>query len=257
MKITIFKLLFLVIIITVTDTARAQDLKQETGPGFFGGAVSATSNGISFIPYISLGRPAVIFDMRVGKNNLSFEPQFRFAANGKPWAFVFWWRYKLLNTDKFRIDLAGHPSVVFKTTSVPDNGGFKDVLVSTQYLAGEIFPNYNFSKNVGAGIYYFYSRGLGSDMTRNTNMLALKLNFNNIRLSEMYYLRFFPQIYYLRLDNNDGFYVSETVSLLRKNFPLSVSSLINKSLSTEIPAESDFIWNVTLTYTFNKEYIEK
>lgn len=243
--------------LAISDFVYPQDLEPENGSGFFGGAVTATSNGISFIPYISLGRPAIIFDMRVGRNKLSFEPQFRFAVDGKPWAFVFWWRYKLMNTDKFRIDLAGHPSVVFKTISIPDNGGFKDVHAGQQYLAGEICPSFNLFQNVNIGIYYFYSRGLESGMTRNTNMLALKCNFNNIKLSEMFWLRFYPQIYYLKLDKNDGFYVSESVTLLRKNFPLSVSSLINYSIRSEILAESDFIWNVSLTYTFNKEYVEK
>src|SRR4051812_6824451 len=61
-----------------------------------GASVSITNNGIAFVPAFSLGKPAVIFDMSAGRR-LSFDPQFRFALDGKPWSFIFSWRYKLLS----------------------------------------------------------------------------------------------------------------------------------------------------------------
>jgi hypothetical protein len=54
-----------------------------------GGAVTVTNNGISLIPNFTLGKPAAIFDLSVGGKKLSFEPQFRFALEGKPWSFIF------------------------------------------------------------------------------------------------------------------------------------------------------------------------
>jgi hypothetical protein len=54
----------------------------------FGASVSVTNNGIAFVPAFSLGRPAVVFDLSAGRK-LSFDPQFRFALDGKPWAFFF------------------------------------------------------------------------------------------------------------------------------------------------------------------------
>lgn len=64
--------------------------------GHFGGAVTITNKGISIVPNLTLGKPAVIFDLSVGKRKLSFEPSLRFALEGKPWSFLFWWRYKLV-----------------------------------------------------------------------------------------------------------------------------------------------------------------
>jgi hypothetical protein len=249
--------LILILILNICSVSNAQEPSKQTPSGHFGGSVTATTNGISFIPYISLGKPAVIFDMFVGKKKLSFEPQFRFASDGKPWAFVFWWRYKLLNTGKFQLNLAGHPSVVFKTISIPDNGGLKNINVAHQYLAGEVYPSYSIFKNVSAGIYYFYSRGLDRDITQNTNMFSLRLNFTNIKISDQFYLRFNPQVYLLKLDDKTGSYFSESVSLFKKNFPISVSSLINKSIRTNIPAKSNFLWNISLVYSFNQEYYKK
>jgi hypothetical protein len=257
MKEFLYKFLLLSCFLFITTVKAFPQEASAVNSGHFGGSITATSNGISFIPYISLGKPAVIFDMFIGKKKLSFEPQFRFASDGKPWAFVFWWRYKLLNTGKFQVNIAGHPSVVFKTIPVPDNNGYLNINAAHQYLAGEISPNYYIFKNVSVGVYYFYSRGLDRQITRNTNMFAFRTAFSNIRLSEEYYLRFNPQVYYLSLDDRNGFYFSESVSLLKKNFPLSLSSLINTSIRTDIPAKKYFLWNISLIYSFNQEYVRK
>jgi hypothetical protein len=70
-------------------------------------------------------------------------------------------------------------------------------------------------------------------------------------------MRFYPQVYYLRMDDMDGFYYTSTITLARKDFPLSVSSLISTPFKTSIPQDKNLIWNVSLTYSFNKEYVEK
>jgi hypothetical protein len=59
------------------------------------------------------------------------------------------------------------------------------------------------------------------------------------------------------MDDMDGFYYTSTITLARKDFPLSVSSLISTPFKTSIPQDKNFIWNVSLTYSFNKEYVEK
>ena len=70
-------------------------------------------------------------------------------------------------------------------------------------------------------------------------------------------MRFNPQIYYLRMAKDDGFYINGALTLSKRNFPLTISTLVNKTILTEIPVGEDFLWNVSLTYTFNKEYVEK
>jgi hypothetical protein len=59
------------------------------------------------------------------------------------------------------------------------------------------------------------------------------------------------------MDEMDGFYFSSTLTLARKNFPLSISALFNQAIQTEIQADNNFVWNVSIIYAFNKEYIEK
>lgn len=223
----------------------------------FGGNVTFTNYGISFIPNFTLGKPAAIFDMSAGKGYLSFEPQFRFALTGKPWSFVFWWRYKLVNTDKFIVNVGGHPSVTFKTSTFLIDGISTEKMVANQYIAGELAPNYLLSKSSSIGIYYFYGYGLSKDVIRNTHMFSLRGSFSNIKLSKEMFLKFNPQVYYLKMADKDGAYFSSSLTLAKRNFPLSVSTLFNQTIKTEILAGKNFIWNISLTYSFNKEYVEK
>jgi hypothetical protein len=43
--------------------------------------------------------------MAIGKRKPSFEPQFRFSLEEKPWSFLFWWRYQVLTTHQFQIKI--------------------------------------------------------------------------------------------------------------------------------------------------------
>ena len=66
----------------------------------FSGAITATNNGISTFPNLSLGKPAAIFDFSIKSKRWSFDPQLRFSMEGKPWTFLFWGRYKAINDKK-------------------------------------------------------------------------------------------------------------------------------------------------------------
>jgi hypothetical protein len=68
------------------------------------------------------------------------------------------------------------------------------------------------------------------------------------------FIGFAPQFYYLNQGQHDGFYFTSAFSLNKRNFPLSISSVINKIIQTNIQSK-DFVWNVTLTYSFDKRYL--
>ena len=223
----------------------------------FRGAATVTNKGISLVPTFTLGKPAAIFDLSMGKKKLFFEPQLRFALEGKPWSFLFWWRYKLLTTSKVAVTVGAHPALNFKTESVSVNGVSKKSIITRRYLAGELVPNYFVSKNISVGLYYLYSRCLDKDAARNTHFLTLNSYFSNIKLSNQFFARFLPQFYYLNQDGKDGFYFTYTLTLARNNFPFTIQSIINKTIETDIPGSQNFVWNVSLIYSFNKRYGEK
>lgn len=223
----------------------------------FAGAVTVTNKGISTVPNLTLGKPAAIFDISAGKGKLSFEPQFRFALEGKPWSFLFWWRYKLLKTDRFQVNLGAHPALAFRRKMITVDGHEEEDMVVRRYLAGELAPTWSVSKNSTIGLYWLTSRGIEKDITRNTNLIAVRGNLSNIRISENTSFRISPQVYYLTMDHVDGFYFNSTLSLSNKNFPVAFSALINQPIKTNIEIGNELLWNISLTYSFGSDYVER
>jgi hypothetical protein len=215
--------------------------------------VSVTNNGISLIPTFSLGKPAVIFDASVGRR-ITFDPMIRYSLEGQPWSFIFWWRYKLLKPGRFQMTLGAHPSVLFRNKTDTVDGVSHEYLVATRYLVAELFPNYMLTRNIYIGLYYNYSRGLGDNNIRNTHFLTVRTGFSNVKLTDKLFINITPQFYYLKMDDLDGFYFTTALTLASKNLPFSISSVINKTIDSEIVSK-DFVWNVTLNYTINRVYV--
>jgi hypothetical protein len=219
----------------------------------FAGAVTITTKGLSTFPNLTLGKPAAIFDFSAGGDKFRFEPVLRFALEGKPWSFIFWCRYELINNKTFQLKIGAHPAYSFKTITVIHNGTTKEILRARQNVAGELAPVFKVGKNINFGPYYIYAYCPEKDMVRNSNFISFRTNFSNINLSDKYFMRLMAQTYYLRLDADDGFYVNSTLWLNRRNFPFSASSTVNFKIESTIPGD-DFLWNINLTYAFGGKY---
>lgn len=248
-----FLLLLLFSIPGITFSQKADSTKVAS---YFGGTVMVTNKGISSIPNLTLGKPATIITMSIGRK-VRFEPEFRFALEGKPWMFIFWWRYDLLKTDKLLFKLRANPTVVFNTIAVTTNNVSNDIQKASRTLTGDLTASYLLTKNFSLGTYYMYVYGVEKDAIKNTHYLALRTGFSNIKLSEQFYMGFNPSVYFLKMDENHGFYSNATLTFAKRNFPLSFSALINKTIHTAIPIGKNFLWNVSLTYTFNGKYVEQ
>lgn len=223
---------------------------------FFRSDLSVTQNGFSFIPSFSLGKPAVILEPSIGNKRLSFEPQFRFAMEGKPWSFIFIYRYKLVARQKFQLLAGFHvPSIVFSTQTVTTNGTSQDVIVSRRFVAAELLPNYVLNENVSVGVYLLRGHGFDPGI-RNSYYAGLRSTIRNISLGGPVLLRVIPQFYYLQIDDQAGTYFTNTAVLSVRNFPLSVSNIINRAIQSNINGK-DFDWNISLMYSFDKNYISK
>jgi hypothetical protein len=212
------------------------------------GAVTATSNGISLVPAFTLDKPAAIFDLAVRKNRFSFEPEWAFDFTAKPWYFVFWLRYKLIETSKFNMGVGFHPGFVFTPTNFVINGVDNEYLKTSRYFVEELAPTYAISDKFGIGIciYYQHSQGFNS-VLRQSHFVGLNCNFSYINLGNKFYMRTIPEVYYLKNDKNDGVYFTSAFAFGKKNLPFSISSVINAKLRSTIPGQ-DFLWNVSLTY---------
>ncbi len=218
----------------------------------FSGTASVTNNGISFIPTFSIGKPAAILTLSMGSKKFSFEPEFRASLEGKPWSVVLWGRYKVVNNNKFKFNIGGHPAISFKTILTEVDGKKIEVIQGQRFLAAEVAPNYYINKNFSVGVYYLVAKGFEANSNKQNHFFTLNTSISNINLSNGILLRFAPQVYYLKMDTNDGYYASSTLSLTKKNSPFSISSLMNKVIRTNIPGSKDFSWNISLVYSFYK-----
>lgn len=219
----------------------------------FSGSITATNKGISTIPSSTLGKPATIFYFNFRKDRLSFEPEFRFDMEDlKPWSFIFWWRYRLVDSEKWRLQAGINPGMSFKNRSVIENGEAEKVLTIERTATADFAPTYFLSNKVNVGIYYMYSHRLEGS-TRNTHFLAFRTNISRIMIED-FELRFTPQFYYLRIDDHDGIYASSGVSLNKRNLPFTLSALFNRKINSNIKIGEDYIWNVSLAYNFGNRY---
>ncbi len=221
---------------------------------FFRTDLNITNNGFSIIPAFTLGAPAAYLDMRMGNKRISFEPQFRFALEGRPWSFVFIYRYKAIIKPKFQLSLGVHlPGLNFVTNTVMINGIEEKLSVTRRFLAAEINPTYKISKKVSVGLYFLRGHGFQNHGPQNSTFLSLVGNFTKIKLVGKTYVNFSPQAFYLTVDANDGFYVNATTTFGVNGFPLTISSIVNKAIESTIPAR-DFDWNISLIYTLDKQF---
>jgi hypothetical protein len=194
--------------------------------------------------------------MSVGRK-LRFEPEFRFALEGKPWMYIFWWRYDLINKEKLFFKMRANYGMVFKTIPVTTDSISNEILTANRSLTGDLTANYVLTKNISIGSYYMYIYGVEKHAIRNTHYLAIRTYFSNIRISDKFFIGINPQVYLLIMDADHGFYFNSTFSFARRNFPVSITALINKTIQTSIPIGEDFLWNVGLIYSFNKKYVEQ
>jgi hypothetical protein len=224
---------------------------------YFRADLSVTNNGFSIVPAFTLGSPAAFLDMRIGNKRLSFEPQFRYALEGRPWSFVFIYRFKAIIKPKFQLTFGGHlPGLNYITRTVNVNGIEEQLSVTRRFLALEIMPTYKISNHVSVGIYYLRGHGFQQHGPQDSNFISLQGSFTKIKLAGKAYFSFNPQAFYLRVDNDDGYYVNATTTVGIKGFPFTVSSIVNKAIQSTIPAK-DFDWNISLIYTLEKQFMWK
>tara|TARA_R110002074_G_scaffold161480_11_gene319566 strand:- start:42033 stop:42806 length:774 start_codon:yes stop_codon:yes gene_type:complete len=241
-------LLSIILILCFTAIVCSQEEDKLKIKDHFSGSITATNNGISLVPTFSLGKPAAIFNLKMAKKDFSFEPEMRFGLNAKPWSFLFWFRYKAINNERFSLRVGAHPALNFRTINVMSNGVERGLIETRRYVASEIVPNYKITENTSVGMYYLFSKGL-DDGLKTAHFVTVNSNFSNVMLTEDYFLNISPSVYYLKLDKNDGFYTTATVNFKKKDFPLSLQTIFNQRIKSNIISDN-LVWNVSLVYSF-------
>jgi len=222
----------------------------------FSGKINLTNNGFSFIPLFSLGKPASTVNLSVGGKRFSFDPQFRFDLEGiRPWSFLFIWHYMLIKKERFQVRLGTYfPAYAFTKLDYTRNKRAVEILTPQRFFIWNTSLNYVLSNKISIGLFYLNGMGLEQvDQTERANFISFRANINNIKLSNSLSLVFNPEVYFLKIDANQGFYVAQTFAIKHSKSPFSISTAMNKSIGSSINAKS-FDWNIGINYNFKSTY---
>ena len=206
---------------------------------------SLTNEGISIIPAFGLGEPALLTNLSVG-NRFRFEPEFYFSAKGDPWAFLLWMRYDLIRHDRLSVGIGAHPGYTFLKS---EGIGTETVTEVIKILAGELTVRYKLFDDLDIGLYYLRGGAMDGASPQESHFLSFNSRLPSLHLMRGLQFTLLPQIYYLKLDETDGFYAAATAILGIESLPFTLSSVINKIIDSSITGNPDPLWNVSLNYT--------
>ncbi len=243
--------------IFITQTVYCQQTDSTKNEIRFSGSVGLTNNGFAIIPTFSLNSPAAIINLSFRKNKFSFEPDIRLVPDASKGGLLFWFRYRLIEKKKFSLRLGIHPAFSFIRRTVADNGIDTQITEMLRFAAGEIVPNYQITPNWGIGAMYLHGNGLQKHGPQQTDVLFLNTSITNIKLGEDLRFGIIPVIYFLKLDSFVGEYFTATGILSHKKMPFSLQYTFNQTLQSNIPGNQDFMWNVMLSYGFNRSYVAR
>lgn len=252
------KLLPSLTFILLSVLATAQETDSTARSYHFNGDVNVTNNGFSFIPLFSLGKPAALITLSAGGDRFSFDPQFRFDLEGlKPWTFIFIWRYKIIQKEKFQMKVGTHlPSYSFRNYTSQVDGETQLRLVPYRLVAGELLPTYKISNHISLGAYYIHGFALEKfDPIKHIDFLSFRAFFTKLYFTKQFYLNWNPEVYYLNLYGEDGFYAAQSISLGHKKLPIALATAMNFKIKSEIETK-DFDWNISLVYAFGNNYLK-
>ena len=255
--------LFIALFVFTIDSLQAQEEEKKEDKNDsvvvksnFSGLVGLTSNGLSIIPTFSLNAPAYNFLLSVSKNKFSFDPDIRMTLDGRKGSMVFWFRYKAVTSKKYSLGVGAHPAFNIQTREIldPRNRQLSEISQLRRFIAAEINQGYQVSNNLRVGVYYLKGFGLQNDAVKSSHFLTLNTTISNVKLGGGTSLQFTPQFYYLKLDKEDGFFYTHTISISKKDLPFLLQSTINKDIKTNITGGDRLQWNISLFYSFNRKY---
>jgi hypothetical protein len=234
-------------------TGFAQSTDSTQSLSTFSGSVGITNNGFSIVPTFSLNRPAAIMNFFWRKNRFSFDPDIRLVSDASKGGFVFWFRYRLIERERFKLRVGTHPAFSLVRRNYSDsNGSNREITEMLRFAAVEVVPSYQLTPHWNLSAMFLHGNGLQKHGPQSTDVLFINNAFTNLRLSENLRLNLIPTVFFLKVDSHRGSYFSGTAQVTKKGSPFYVQSTINQTFRSDIPGNQNFMWNVMLAYSFNK-----
>jgi hypothetical protein len=210
-----------------------------------GATFSLNSNGISSVPAFSLGKPALIASVSVGKGWFSYDPALGYSLDGRPWFIDNWLHVKLINRPGFELRTGMNVSTYCGRYTLPD-GDFYRV---ERYFTYELAGIFRFGNNMSLLTEYWNDRGQ-EDWSIKGHFLNAIVERTDMAMGKHVLFTAALQLFYINYTgNNDGLFVAPRIAFSVRNFPVSVFSQVIQAITTNIEPYPGFNVNVGISYT--------
>jgi hypothetical protein len=223
----------------------------------FSGTLGVTNNGFSIIPTFSLNSPASIVQLSWRKNRFSIDPDIRLTPDARRGGVLLWFRYYPIERKIFKLRVGVHPAFNLQTREIIVNGISSEITQMRRFFAWELAPSFKINKHFSAGVFYLQGNGLQKDGPQTSHFINLNTRISNIKLGKKYRFALIPAVYYLKLDQYEGFYYTAVGVLNNTKWPFSLQSAFNKTIKSNLPGNKDFLWNVSINYHFSRALMVK
>jgi hypothetical protein len=249
------KCLSFILVLSLFTNANSYAQDSTSKPYVVAGNFGITNNGISIIPTFSLKQPAFNFTASLSKGGkFSIDPDVRLTFDGRKGGAMLWFRYKMVEGKKFNFRVGAHPAFNLALKTVTEGNKSWNITQARRFVATELAPSYTFNHHFAIGAYYLHGNGLQTDGPISTHFVNFSTSFLGLSIGGNYALNINPQVYYLQVDQQDGFYLTGNVILTNKKSPFAFMYLYNKEIRTNITGSKNLDWNLTLMYNFNKHF---
>jgi hypothetical protein len=206
---------------------------------------SLNSNGISSVPAFSLGKPALIAAVSVGKGWFSYDPTLGYSLDGHPWFIDNWLHVKLINRPGFELRTGMNISTYCSKYTVPE-GKFYRV---ERYFTYELAAIFRFAGNTSLLTQYWNDRGQ-EDWSIKGHFLNTVVEKTDIALGKYVLCTAALQLFYINYTgDNDGLFVAPRVAFSARNFPVSIFSQVVQAIASNIEPFPSFNINIGIGYT--------
>lgn len=229
-----------------------QSIAQNDNTTHFYGSVGLTNDGFSIVPAFSLNSPAIIANLAWQRKQFSFEPDIRVRPDMTKGSLLFWLRYRIIDKERFSLRIGAHPAFNLIRKEVNDGGVHREITEFQRFGAFEIVPSYQFSKKFGMSIAYLEGHRFQEIGPKIANILFFNTTFTDLGLSKNVSLNLFPSYLFLNVDGLKGNYLTLTTILAHKKSPFKLGSTINQTINSNIPDNKNFMWNISLIYSFDR-----
>jgi len=206
--------------------------------------ISLNSNGISTIPAFSLDKPAVIASLSLKKSRFSYDPMLAYGLDRRPWFIDNWLHYKIIDRPSFELLSGINISMYFSNTGIGDD----IILKGERYFALSARAAWKISEGNAISFSYWNDRGQDRG-TLKGHYLNLTGEMNDISIGKHFLLGWNAQLFYIDYNgNNDGLFISPSISSSYPGLPFSIFWQATQPISTNILPSPVFKWNIGIVY---------